>query len=299
MRILNKRIFILFILLILGGFGYFYLENNQNPHIEFDNGKAYDHIVEQLSFGARYPGSDGHKDVQDYIISTMNSSGWDVNLQKANINGFEIENIICELGSGDRVFIFGAHYDTRKFANNENGEFISEPVMGANDGASGVAVLLELARVLPKTTNTKFIIIFFDQEDNGGIDGADWSMGSEYYVEQMNFEPEAVVIVDMVGDADLNIFREMNSSIELSDDIWGVANNLGYDEFLNQEKYNLIDDHLPFVKKGHNAILIIDFEYDYWHTTEDTIGNVSSESLGIVGDTILNWIYQELENEKK
>ena len=94
----------------------------------------------------------------------------------------------------------------------------------------------------------------------------------------------------MVGDADQQIYRETTSDPDLMDDIWGVAEDLGKTSFINEEKYAIIDDHTPFLNAGIQAVDIIDFDYPYWHTTEDTLDKVSPESLSNVGDVLLEWL---------
>jgi glutaminyl-peptide cyclotransferase len=107
----------------------------------------------------------------------------------------------------------------------------------------------------------------------------------------MTVQPRAVVIVDMIGDADLNIFLEKNSDPKIRAEIWSTAENLGYaDKFINQEKFSMVDDHTPFLEKGIPAVDLIDFDYPYWHTTQDTPDKVSAESLQAVGNTLLKWI---------
>ncbi|MEA2008563.1 MAG: M28 family peptidase, partial [Chloroflexota bacterium] len=155
----------------------------------------------------------------------------------------------------------------------------------------GVAVLLELARALPENTSANVWLVFFDAEDNGRIPGWDWILGSRAFVENMEQRPQAVVIVDMIGDRDLNIHQEQNSTPLLRDEIWSQAKELGYAEyFLPTPKYSMLDDHTPFLEVGIPAVDIIDFDYPYWHTTEDTIDKVSAHSLQVVGDTLLAWL---------
>ena len=166
-------------------------------------------------------------------------------------------------------------------------------VPGANDGASGVAVLLELARTLPEDT-VPIWLVFFDAEDNGNIEGWDWILGSREFVKNNRLQPRAVVIVDMIGDADLNIYKERNSNAELMDQIWNTAKSLGYeDKFIPEYKHSMLDDHTPFVEAGLPAIDIIDFDYPYWHTMQDTTDKVSAESLEIVGNTLWTWVAQQ------
>jgi glutaminyl-peptide cyclotransferase len=152
------------------------------------------------------------------------------------------------------------------------------------------AVLLELARTLAPE-KLPIQIVFFDAEDNGGINGREWIMGSSAFVAQMSYLPRAVVIIDMVGDADLNIFIERNSSSDIVAEIWGQAAKLGFsDQFIQTQKYSMMDDHTPFLEAGIMAVDIIDFDYPFWHTSADTPDKVSPESLQIVGETLLEWI---------
>ena len=111
------------------------------------------------------------------------------------------------------------------------------------------------------------------------------------FADSLKVTPKAVVVVDMIGDADLNIYREITSSKTLTDQIWQTAAGLGYaDQFINQEKYAMLDDQTPFLNKGILAVDIIDFDYPYWHTTSDTLDKVSAGSLEIVGKTLLTWL---------
>ena len=208
--------------------------------------------------------------------------------------GHPIRNIIAKRNDEAPQIILGAHYDTRMVADNDpDMSKRSEPVAGANDGASGVAVLLELARSLPKDTVPTWLV-FFDTEDNGKIEGWDWILGSRAFAEEIPVRPEAVVIVDMIGDADLNIYLEKNSDVAIRNEIWSTAEKLGYGkQFINQEKFSMLDDHTPFLEAGIPAVDIIDFDYPYWHTTQDTPDKVSAESLQAVGDTLLNWVVEQ------
>ncbi|OQX63222.1 MAG: hypothetical protein B5M51_05260 [Anaerolinea sp. 4484_236] len=187
--------------------------------------------------------------------------------------------------------ILGAHYDCRIYADHDPDlSKRKQAVLGANDGASGVAVLLELARSIPKESASIWLV-FFDAEDNGNIPGWDWILGSRAFVEGYEIAPQAVVIVDMIGDADLNIYKEKNSNPELTAEIWAQAAELGYEDvFIPEEKWGMLDDHTPFLEAGIPAMDIIDFDYPYWHTTADTTDKISAQSLQAVGDTILGWL---------
>src|SRR4029453_11453705 len=134
-------------------------------------------------------------------------------------------------------------------------------------------------------------LVFFDAEDNGRIEGWDWILGSREVVKNNPIEARGVVVVDMIGDADLNIYKEKNSNTAITDEIWKTAEDLGYGEkFINSSKYSMEDDHTPFLEAGIPAVDLIDFDYPYWHTTQDTPDKVSAESLKAVGDTLRAWV---------
>lgn len=256
----------------------------------FDGARAYQDVLAQVAFGPRTPDSQAHAKTVAYIQAELQKAGWKTIMQKTKWKGFSVQNIIASRNNQTPRIILGAHYDTRLLADRDPGPGRNSPVPGANDGASGVAILLELARTLP-SESIPIWLVFFDAEDNGGIDGRDWSMGSRAFVNDLTFHPRAAIIVDMIGDADLNIFIERNSDTALVTQIWGQANKLGYRrKFIPAPKHGLIDDHMPFLEAGIPAVDIIDFDYPYWHTTADTSDKVSSKSLQIVGETLLSWI---------
>ncbi len=258
----------------------------------FDGHRAFRDVQQQLSFGPRTPGSMGHDQVQNWIQSELIDAGWSVEVQSLEYAGKPVQNIIAKKGQNSPWVIVGAHYDTRFYADRDpDPSKRTQPVPGGNDGASGVAVLLELARTLPDDLDGEVWLVFFDAEDNGNILGWQWIMGSTVFVEELQEKPDAVVILDMIGDADLNIYYERNSDPVISAAIWGQAGDLGYGEqFIPVEKYSMLDDHTPFLAAGIPAVDIIDFDYPYWHTTEDTADKVSAASLKAVGDTIRAWL---------
>ncbi len=271
------------------------IQSNRNQPLIFDSGIAYQHVVAQTNFGPRTPGSVAHADTIEYIRTTLEQSGWLVDVQTAQVGIHTIRNIVARRSDVPPQILLGAHYDTRLLADNDPDLLLQQqPVLGGNDGASGVAVLLELGRVLPRDSVPVWLV-FFDAEDQGGIPGwEDWSLGAQAFVDSFKLKPRAVVIVDMVGDFDLNITMEKNSDTRLTNEIWDVAASLGYSNvFIPKPKYNIIDDHMPFINAGIPAVDIIDIEYRYWHTTYDSADKVSPESLGIVGRVLLEWISQQ------
>lgn len=259
--------------------------------ITFDGQRAYGDVQTQVAFGPRIPGSAGHEQILKWMQAELELAGWQVEIQESEALGHPIKNILAKKNDEPPQIILGAHYDTRMFADSDpDPANHAEPVPGANDGASGVAVLLELARSLPEHT-VPIWLVFFDAEDNGRIPGWDWILGSRQFVENNPIQPEAVIIVDMIGDADLNIYRERNSDVVLTNEIWQTARSLGYEnQFIDEYKHSMLDDHTPFLEAGIPAVDIIDFDYPYWHTIQDTPDKVSAESLKAVGETLLAWV---------
>jgi len=268
------------------------LQSSLTQENAFDPERAYQDVQAQTDLGPRTPGSKAHASAIEYIVTELEKAGWKTEIQTAEKMGHPIRNIIARRGSGAQWVILGAHYDSRLLADQDVDPILaSQPVLGANDGASGVAVLLELARVLPKDNDKEIWLVFFDAEDQGELEGWDWILGSRAFVETLNGKPDAVVVIDMIGDADLHIFREKASDPMLTGEIWQTAKRLGYsDSFIDEEKYSIIDDHLPFLDAGIPAVDIIDIEYPYWHTSKDTVDKVSARSLEIIGVTLLTWL---------
>ena len=194
--------------------------------------------------------------------------------------------------SNETVILVGIGFNDLKFgaSQKEVREFLGEPDdIGKNEiedeDSSDVFVSEQWTYMDPE------ISVHFDLEDDGNIPGYDWIMGSRHFVENLNEYPDKVVIIDMIGDKDLNIYKEFNSNKYLTNTIWNVADELGYKEyFIHELKYRILDDHIPFIEKGIQSIDIIDFDYPYWHTIRDTKDKVSPESLNIVGDVLLNWL---------
>jgi glutaminyl-peptide cyclotransferase len=263
----------------------------------FSGELAYTWVTRQCDLGYRITGTEANRQAGDMIIDELRALGWDVREQTFTYMDAPVRNILAWKGGeadedGGTVLV-GAHYDTRRSADEEDP---SQPVMGANDGASGVAVLLELARSLAwDTENHRIYLAFFDAEDNGHLDGWDWIVGSTYMAEHWGeageLPLEAMVLVDMIGDADQQVYYERNSDPGLSQALWGIAGQLGYSERIIPEyKYAMLDDHIPFVQMGVRAVDMIDFDYPYWHTTQDTPDKVSAESLEAIGRTLEAWL---------
>ncbi len=271
------------------------------PQPQFDGSSAFSLLLRQMSFGPRWPGSEGHKLAGDDIVSHLHRAGWAVEEQRFPYNGLIGRNIIGRgnIGRGP-VVILGAHYDSRKIADKTPGS--SAPVPGAVDGASGVALLLELANVLDLDVVEREVwLAFFDMEDQGGggMPGFDWIVGSTHMAMELETLPESMVLVDMIGDADQQLYYEGNSDPQLRAEIWHLAAKLGYgDYFIPVVRHTMIDDHLPFVRLGVPAIDIIDFDFPYHHTIEDTVDKSSSVSLLRVGRTLEVWLEEHVGKEQ-
>lgn len=287
-----SAISLLFLLVISWYWSSFKIQNDQL--VSFDGSRAYQDVITQVEMGPRTPGSEGHLKIRAWIKDQLEIAGWTVDIQETQRMGQPIFNVVAKRSPDQPAYILGAHYDTRFFADHDpDPNLQSDPVPGANDGASGVAVLLELARTLPEGS-TPVWLVFFDAEDNGRIEGWDWILGSRSFAESLAAKPQGVVIVDMIGDADLNIYLEKNSDESLRAEIWSVADRLGYgQQFINKEKYSMLDDHTPFLEAGIPAVDLIDFDYPYWHTTQDTPDKVSADSLHAVGHTLWTWIVEK------
>lgn len=269
--------------------------------LAFNGDNAFTYLQEQMDFGPRYPGSPGHAAVGDYIIRELETLGWDVEVQPVPYQGVQGRNVIGRDNQGvGPVIILGAHYDTRRTAeHSEDEQDRDQPVPGAVDGASGVAVLLELARTLDvEEVPAEIWLAFFDLEDQGGggMPGWEWIVGSTYMAENLTVTPEAMVLVDMVGDADQQLFYEGNSDPALRQELWRIAAELGYGNFfVPEQEYTITDDHVPFAQLGIPAVDIIDFDYPYWHTVEDTADKASPNSLLRPGRTLEVWLEEHVD----
>jgi len=258
---------------------------------KFDGQRAMQDALVQCNAGPRTLGSEAHAKTRAYIRDTLKTAGWQVDIQKFAYRGKTIRNIIGKRNAGaNGLVLIGAHYDTRPVADRDP-QVRNEPIIGGNDGASGVAVLLELARVLPADLSTPVWLAFFDAEDLGDLNGWPFSVGATYLAQSLTVTPTAVIVLDMIGDADLQIYHEGNSDPQLTRQIWDVAAQLGYSNaFIPRRKWTMIDDHIPFRQRGFAALDLIDFDYPYWHTRQDTCDKISAASMEKVGRVIQRWL---------
>jgi len=295
---MNKLIFFSLLLLVISSCA--------DNYPAFNTNNAFGHLEKQCDLGVRYPGSDGIELCRDYIVNELSKYNLEIELQEFTVELRDKKvdgvNILASFyPQMSRRILLGAHYDTRPWADMEEDTSLHDsPILGANDAASGVAVLLELANILSSQQPQQFGVdmVFFDLEDMGEYgDNATWCLGSSYFAENYTkAKPEKAIVIDMIGDADLSInmdYYSYHNSPNLVKEVWEIADQLGYNEFKPKIVSMIYDDHYPLIVKGFNAIDIIDFDYPSWHTLEDTPDKCSPQSLGVVGQTMVNLIYQK------
>lgn len=262
------------------------------------------HLEAICAFGPRPPGSPALEKLRGYIRSVGRKYADEIREQKFTFQrpgGPTVGMVNIELvfhGKTKKApLLIGAHYDTRPFADKEPDYFAQRlPIMGANDGGSGTAVLLALAQYLHAHKPKRPVrLVFFDGEDYGEEGSSDYFLGSKHYAAQLKNKdrrewPYCVLIIDMVGDKELKIARETYSAENASwllEMIVESARKLEAHQFFNQPKHTVRDDHLPFVKLGVPAAVVMDFDYPYWHTLQDTLDKCSPESLFAVFSVVV------------
>jgi Zn-dependent M28 family amino/carboxypeptidase len=264
----------------------------------FDGAAALGYVERQLAFGPRIPNTAGHRAMGDWLLAELRQRADTVSVQafthRARSETLALRNFFARFNPAatERV-LFVAHWDTRPRADQSRDSAAQRlPVPGANDGASGVAVLLGVADALKARPGVVGVdLLFVDGEDYGDFrDSTEALIGSRYFAAHLPpaYQPLFAVVFDMVGDRDLQIYHEGNSlafAPEVVQHVWRTARAAGHDKFfLPTLRHTLTDDHVPLQKAGLRAIDVIDFDYPYWHTPDDTIDKVSAASLQVVGD---------------
>jgi len=262
------------------------------PHPKFDSGHAWEHLRQLVAIGPRPAGSAAIEQARKYIKDKLAAEGlvameqaWD---DRTPIDTVHMVNLIVTIPGThkDRLVIAG-HYDTKLTR-----EF---RFVGASDGGSSAAFLLEMARVLKARKNALTIeLLFLDGEEARLWEwqGTDNTYGSRHYVDVARRDGslatlKAMVLVDMIGDRDLMIRRDTNSTPWLTDLVWNAAKRMELDTYFVQEATRVEDDHVPFLAAGVPSVDIIDLDYEEWHTAKDTLDAVSARSLQVVGDVVL------------
>ncbi|MBI3871793.1 MAG: M28 family peptidase [candidate division Zixibacteria bacterium] len=278
-----------------------------HPKPQFDPDRAFRDLVTQTQFGPRVPGSDAHARCAEWLLAqlqTVADSVWEQDFTGYSPGAGDsvpMVNIVARFGGdASRRVLVSAHWDTRPFADmdpdsSKHGRHFD----GANDGGSGVAVLLEMARCLdslPPPIGVDFV--FYDGEDGGDYQNAPgtWCLGSRYFASHLPGKYQWAINLDMVGDADLRLPQE-GYSLKLArptvERLWALASRLGETAFAPEPGQVVFDDHVPLLMHGIPAVDVIDLDYPYWHTTGDTAEHCSASSLGTVGRVVLEMMYSE------
>ncbi len=277
----------------------------------FDEKRAFGHLKAQWGFGPRVPGTQGHGRCLDYITRELKAC-----LPQVHHHRFKYKSALLGVVQGTNVWAISypahqnhtervllcAHWDTRPVAERDpEPSRRSLPVPGANDGASGVAVLLEVARILGRNPPPVHVdILLFDMEDLGGlpISGPEqdpFCVGSSRFVEEHpEFKADYGILLDMVGKKNLKITKEaisLERAPQVVQRVWAVARRLGIKAFSENKGPAVFDDHVPFLEKGIPVINLIDMDYPPWHTAEDNPEHCSPQSLKQVGEVILGVLY--------
>ncbi|HDP67209.1 MAG TPA: M28 family peptidase [Candidatus Marinimicrobia bacterium] len=277
----------------------------------FDGERAFVYLEEQCAIGYRYPGSAGHQKALQYyrnffsdLADTLILQSFTQSIPEEDVS-FKLTNIIAGFNiNRPNPLLIGAHWDTRPRADHDpNPQKRSSPILGANDGASGVAVLMHLAELIHTNKPERAIfLVFFDGEDYGYSGTLEYyCMGSEYFAKNLPIiRPAEAIIIDMIGDRELEIPMERysyQSHPRLVKTLWEIARKRGFTEFQHKFGSYIYDDHVMLIEHaGIPSVDIIDFDYpnryqNFWHTTMDTPDKCSPRSLQIVGQVLYDYIY--------
>lgn len=290
---------------------------------DFNSDSAYVYVDKQVAFGPRVPNTDEHTACGDYLVSQLKHFGAEVTEQKADLKAYNgkvlhSRNIIGSYNTENpnRILLF-AHWDTRPFSDQDPDESKHRtPLLGANDGASGVGVLLEVARAIQaKSPEVGVDIIFFDTEDygkpefeEGNLDIDSWCLGSTYWSQNPhipNYKARYGILLDMVGAPDATFHKEEFSKYNAAgvlEKIWKTGRDLGYGRFfVDRDGGSVMDDHVPVSQnRGIPSVDIIQYDENtshkfpwYWHTQRDNMDNINKETLKAVGQTVLEVVYKE------
>ena len=291
----------------------FRVSTARQANASFDVKRAFAALEKQCEFGPRPPGSAAHRETQNYLFTELqkyaNSAVLQPHVYKAKNATLHLNNILAEFGPGSppvtgkgqsgETLLLAAHWDTRPIADHDpKPENRDKPIIGANDGASGVAILLEIARVLKAhPPPQRVVIVLFDGEDYGRST-EDMFIGSRFFARNLGkWKPDYGILLDMVGDKDLALPIERYSweaNPAFTKAIWNRATTLGLAPFQQRLGQKIMDDHVPLIKVGIPMVNIIDFTYPYWHTIEDTVDKCSPKSLEVVATLVISIIYDGL-----
>lgn len=281
--------------------------------VSFNADSAYSYVARQVAFGPRVPNTDAHRQCGAWLASELRRHGAKVTEQKASLKAFDgtmldALNIFGQYNPAakERILLL-AHWDCRPWADKDpDPAKRDKPVDGANDGASGTGVLLEIARQLSAKAPDKGIDILFVDAEDWGTDGDEdsWALGAKYFMENLpveGYSPDEAILLDMVGGKDAVFCREYFSeraAPALAQAVWGIAASRGYDHiFLNRMGSAVTDDHVQLISHGIPAIDIIEYHPDSdsgfnprWHTAADNMEGIDRSTLRAVGETVIDYI---------
>ncbi|TLV00044.1 M28 family peptidase [Dyadobacter luticola] len=294
---------------------------------EFNADSAFQFVQKQVDFGPRVPNTLAHKACKDYLVASLKKYGFQVTEQDFTATTFDNKslnatNIIGSFNpSAAKRILLTSHWDSRPFSDQDS-IVKDKPVIAANDGASGVGILLEVARTISAQSAKPDIgvdIIFFDAEDWGSsgedttLEYSGYCLGSKHWAENKhvpNYTAYFGVLLDMAGAKGATFFKE-GYSVQLADDVvrtvWTTASKLGYSNyFIDERGGSITDDHLPVNQKAHIPMIDIIHTrpnnlsktfFDQWHTSHDTMDNIDPKTLKAVGQTLVQVLYQEAAGE--
>ena len=278
------------------------LPPDSGPPPIFDSARAMQYVREMVAFGPRPIGSANHKKVEDYITSHLKGDAVEDDVFTADtpVGKFPVRNIIAKFaGTRDGIIVIASHYDTNYPLRNTS-------YIGANDGASSSGLLLEIANQLRSKKRDGYSVwlvwddaeeamkpeteLAFDKDSLYGIR----HLAEKWQNDGTLKKVKAFLLADMIGDADLNIDRDQNSTPWLEDMVYQAASRLGYQSHFFARDNQVTDDHIPFMQRGVPCADLIDFDYGYnnvfWHTPQDTVDKLSPKSLEIAGTTLLETV---------
>lgn len=288
------------------------VKNDSLPQFSGEN--AYAFTKAQVDFGPRNPGSPGHSRTLAYLQNELNKFADEVELQSFTYPGYNeqlhLTNIVAKFNPGNKKrILICAHWDTRpRSEHSKDSTKRNLPILGANDGASGCGIILELARVLHRNRVAIGIdLVLFDGEDYGKENDLDnYCLGSKYYSVNIpgGIYPRFAILLDMVGDKDAIFMKEAGSvqyASDIVDLIWNIAAQVNASAFVPRRGEGIYDDHIPLNQAGIKTVDIIDEELvgadtpterrNYWHSDKDTMENIGKDTLQQVGDVLIYLIY--------
>lgn len=297
----KRSVFIVFVFLLSCG---------ETKPPDFNAVRSFADLETQVAFGPRVPNSKAHRACANWLIRELKKTTPRVSAQRFESpwadSTLHMVNIIASYNlKAKKRIMLAAHWDSRPVADQDVASNHNKPIPGANDGASGVAVLLEIARLLKMQPPPIGVdIVLFDGED-WGAEGhnEDYFIGSRFFAKNLKtYRPQYGILLDMVGDADLRLpveYQSQQYAPQIVDKVWSAGAALGYKEFVKRIGPAVNDDHIMMINAGVPFIDVIDFSYkgkdgtNYWHTLQDTPDKCSPKSLKIVGQTLLKVIFDE------